>query len=64
MCDVIKQNESKLANSVFKIQPNKTDSFFCFLLFVQQTPSTVYIFGTNCLISVGFSPNLSLNTIP
>ena len=35
-CDVIKQNESELANTVFKIQPNKPDSFFCFLVFVQS----------------------------
>ena len=33
MCDVIKQNVLELANTVFKIQPNKADSFFCFLLF-------------------------------
>ena len=36
ICDVIKQNELKLANIVFKIQPNQADSFFCFLLFVQS----------------------------
>ena len=36
ICDLIKQNESELANTVFKIQPNKTCSFFCFLLFVQS----------------------------
>ena len=36
ICDVIKQNELELANTVFKIQPNKADSFFCFLLFVQS----------------------------
>ena len=36
ICDVIKQNESELANTVFKIQPNKADSLFCFLLFVQS----------------------------
>ena len=30
------ENESELANTVFKIQPNKADSFFCFLLFVQS----------------------------
>ena len=34
--DVIKQNESELANTVFKIQPNKVDSFYCLLLFVQS----------------------------
>ena len=32
--DVIKQNESELPNTVCKIRPNKTDSLFCFLLFV------------------------------
>ena len=31
VCDVVKQNELELANTVFKIQPNKADSFFCFL---------------------------------
>ena len=36
ICDVIKQNESLLTNTVFKIQSNKADSFFCFLLFVQS----------------------------
>ena len=37
MCDATKQNESKLANTqFFKIQPNKADSFFYFLLFVQS----------------------------
>ena len=36
ICDVIKQNESELANTVFKIQPNKADSSYCFLLFVQS----------------------------
>ena len=34
ICDVIKQNELELANTVCKTQPNKADSFFCFLLFV------------------------------
>ena len=33
ICDVIKQNESELTNTVFKIQSNKADSF---LLFVQS----------------------------
>ena len=36
MCDVIKQNESELANTVFKIQANKANSFFCFLLLIQS----------------------------
>ena len=36
ICDVIKQNGLELANTVFKIQPNKADSFFCFWLFVQS----------------------------
>ena len=54
ICDVIKQNESKLANTVFKIQPKSQVSFVSYCLF---NPSTVSIFGTNCPISVGFSPN-------
>ena len=29
ICDVIKQNESELANSDFKIKPNKGDYVFC-----------------------------------
>ena len=33
ICDVINQNGSELANTVFKIQLNKADSF---LLFVQS----------------------------
>ena len=36
LSEVIKQNESELANTVFKIRSNKADSFFCFLLFVQS----------------------------
>ena len=36
ICDVIKQNESELANTVLKIQPNKANSFLCFWLFVQS----------------------------
>ena len=48
-CDVIKQNELELANTVFKIQPNKADSFFCFLLFVQSF---------NCLYLWNQLPNL------
>ena len=35
VCDVIKQNESELANTAFKIQLNKATSFFC-LLFLQS----------------------------
>ena len=44
-----KQNELELANTVFKIQPNKADSFFCFLLFVQSF---------NCLYLWNQLPNL------
>ena len=33
---MIKQNELELANTIFKIQPKKVDSSFCFLLFVQS----------------------------
>ena len=51
ICDVIKQNESELANTVLKIQPNIANSFFYSCLF---NPSTVCIFGTNVPISVGF----------
>ena len=36
ICDVIKQNESELANTVYKIQLNNATSFFCFLLFFQS----------------------------
>ena len=46
-CDVIKQSESELANTVFK--PNKADSFFCFLSFVQSF---------NCLYLWNQLPNL------
>ena len=52
ICDVIKQNESELANTVFKIQLIKAIvSFVSYCLF---SPSTVCIFGTNCPISGGF----------
>ena len=37
LCDVIKQIEWELTNTIFKIQPNKANNFFCFLLFVQST---------------------------
>ncbi len=33
MCDVMKQNESELANIDLEIEPNKGNKFFCFLLF-------------------------------
>ena len=33
---MIKQNESELASTVFKIQPHKANSFFWFLLFLQS----------------------------
>ena len=49
ICDVIKQNESELANTLFRMQPNKADSFFCFLLFVQSF---------NCLYLWNQLPNL------
>ena len=49
ICDVIKQNESELANTVFQIQPNKAYSFFCFLLFLQSF---------NCLYILNQLPNL------
>ena len=49
MRDVIKQNELELANTACKIQPNKADSFFCFLLFVQSF---------NCLYLRNQMPNL------
>ena len=47
--DVIKQNESELAKTVFKIQPNKANSFFYFFLFVQSF---------NCLYLWNQLPNL------
>ena len=59
-CDVIKQNESELTNTVFKIQPNKADSFFCFLLFVQS----FNCIGTNCPISLGLSTKLKPKQYP
>ena len=34
ICDVIKQNQSEVGNIDFKIQPNKADNVFCFLLFL------------------------------
>ena len=46
---MIKQNESELANTVFKIELNKAGSFFCFLLFVQSF---------NCLYFWNQLPNL------
>ena len=49
---MIKQNESELANTVFKIQPNKADSFFLFLivysilqLFVSLEPIAQSLWG-------------------
>ena len=34
-CDVIKQNESELTNTDFKIKQNKADNFFVSFLFLQ-----------------------------
>ena len=36
ICDAIKQNESELANFNLKIQANKANNFFVFLLFLQS----------------------------
>ena len=33
-CDVIKQNQSEVGNIDFKIEPNKAENVFCFLLFL------------------------------
>ena len=33
-CDVIKQNQSEVRNIDFKIEPNKAENVFCFLLFL------------------------------
>ena len=32
ICDVIKQNQSEVGNIDFKIEPNKAENIFCFLL--------------------------------
>ena len=34
ICDVIKQNQSEVGNIDFKIEPNKIENAFCFLLFL------------------------------
>ena len=34
ICDVIKQNQSEVGNIDFKIEPNKAENVFCFLLFL------------------------------
>ena len=44
-CDVIKQNQSKVRNIDFKIEPNKAEIVFCFHCFWH--PSTAHIYGTN-----------------
>ena len=36
MCDVIKQNQLEVGNIDFKTQPNKAESVFCFLLFLES----------------------------
>ena len=54
ICDVIKQNQSEVGNIDFKIEPNKAENVFCFLLF-----STAHISGTNWPISMGFSAKCS-----
>ena len=43
-CNVIRQNESELANTVFKIQPNKADSFNCLYLW-NQLPNLCGVFS-------------------
>ena len=34
ICDVIKQSQSEVGNIDFKIEPNKAENVFCFLLFL------------------------------
>ena len=57
ICDVIKQNQSEVGNIDLKIEPNKAENVFCFLLFL--LPSSAHIFGTNWPISMGFSAKCS-----
>ena len=61
-CDVNKQNESELANTIFKIQPNKADSFFCFLLFVQ--PFSCLYLGNQLPNLCGVFTKLKLKQYP
>ena len=56
-CDHL--NELEFANTVFKMQPNKAGNFVCFLLLVQSF-KCLFLWNQS-LISVGFSPNWSLN---
>ena len=44
-CDVIKLNQLELENIDFKIEPNKAENVFYFLLFWH--PLTALIFGTD-----------------
>ena len=60
---MINQNESKLANTVFKIQPNKADSLFLIVcsilqLFVSLEPIAQSLWGFNQI-----NPNLTVGWV-
>ena len=59
ICTVIKQNQSKVGNIDFKIEPNKAENVFCYLLFFADFNCS-YL-QNNWPISVGFSAKCSHN---
>ena len=59
---VIKQNESKVANTDFEIELIKTKKFLCFLLFCKPTTACC-ISGTNQPIFMGFSAKCSIKNV-
>ena len=67
ICDVIKQNESEIANTVLKIQPNKADSFFLFLivsilqLFVSLEPVDLFHIRRTTSVPLGKGTKFALH---
>ena len=61
ICDVIKQNQSEVRNIDFKIEPNKAENFFCFLLFLASFKGVLHLWAlflkTLCIFSKN-KPNL------
>ena len=57
ICDMSKQNQSEVGNTDFKIQPNKAENVFCFLLFLASFNCS-YLWNHQP-ISMGFSAKCS-----
>ena len=59
---VIKQNQSEVGNIDFKIEPNKTENVFCFLLFLASFNCS-YICNQLTNFNGGFLQNVAVKMV-